>query len=96
VPIKFTDPFPGEEASSIVKSALSDEKPVALHCIDQPMFPVDSARPEAGPVSAQRLGFANAFEGVALNVSDQFIDAFELLRVRQRSVRVSLIYRVAP
>ncbi len=49
--------------------------------IDQPMPAVDAPGPLTGPIMAQRLRVAHAIEGVAGNVLDNGVDAFELLFV---------------
>lgn len=60
-------------------AALEDNQRLTLHPIDQPIFAVDAAGPEAGIVAAQGFGFARAFERVALACADRAVE------LRQRS-----------
>lgn len=54
-------------------AALEDNQRLTLHPIDQPMFAVDAAGPEAGIVATERFGFARALEWVAPTFADQAV-----------------------
>ena len=58
-------------------SAHHDLQRITIHRVDQSMLLADAPRPESTQVVLQRLGLADAAEGVALGISDQQIDALE-------------------
>ena len=51
-----------------------DDKQLAIQLDNQAIFFIDTARPAAGQVFPQGLGFANASEGIAQAGLDQLVD----------------------
>jgi len=59
----------------VVIPAGQDHKKLAIQLVNQAMFLIDAARPAAGQVFPQGLGFANASEGIAQAGLDQLVAA---------------------
>jgi hypothetical protein len=55
-----------------------DHKKLAIQLITQALFLIDAARPAAGQVFPQGLGFADASEGIAQAGLDQQVDTPQL------------------
>ena len=64
-----------------VISAGQDHKKLTIQPVHQAMFLIDAARPAAGQVVPQGLGFADASEGIAQASLDQQVDAPQLSSV---------------
>ena len=60
----------------VVIVQLGDQELALIDFVNHAMFFVDAARPVAGKVVFEGLGFSDAFEGVALSVFDESRDAF--------------------
>ena len=52
---------------------------VTRHLVDEAVCLVDSPRPHAGEIPAQRLGLADSRKRVSLDVPDELVDALEHL-----------------
>lgn len=65
-----------------------DEKTVIAYGVDQAVCLIDSARPESGVLILQGFWFSYARKGVALDISNEGVDAFECLLVLALPIEV--------
>jgi len=59
---------------------LNDDNFIIKDGVDQAVLIIDPTRPHPRKLVLQRLGFAQAVEGRALNVLDELTDAFQRLK----------------